>query len=126
MSPPPTEDRAIGRGSEPAADRWAVALVIALLAATCAMRVARPVDREAVVPTPTGYRLPVNLASAGELEALPAVGPALARAIVDHRSADGPFDSHASLQRVRGIGPKTADRIAPWIDLAEPTESARP
>ena len=40
------------------------------------------------------------------LQALPGVGPALARRIVAHREAHGPFRRPADLLRVPGIGAK--------------------
>ncbi len=49
---------------------------------------------------------PVNLNSAtpAELDALPGVGPATAKAIVDHRTQKGRFASVDDLLSVRGIG----------------------
>jgi competence protein ComEA len=47
----------------------------------------------------------VNAATAGELEALPGIGPATAAAIVQHREDQGPFASVDDLDAVRGIGP---------------------
>lgn len=58
---------------------------------------------------PPGERPPapldLNSATAGQLEALPRVGPALASRIVAYRSAHGPFPAVDSLVRVAGIGP---------------------
>ena len=47
----------------------------------------------------------VNRADIDELEELPGVGPATARAIVDDREANGPFLSVDDLERVAGVGP---------------------
>jgi competence protein ComEA len=47
----------------------------------------------------------VNRATAGELEALPGIGPVLAERIVAHREEHGPFAAVDDLQGVRGIGP---------------------
>ncbi|HEX8850841.1 MAG TPA: helix-hairpin-helix domain-containing protein [Gemmatimonadaceae bacterium] len=54
---------------------------------------------------------PVDMdrASADEIEALPRIGPALAKRIVDDRDANGPFGSLEGLQRVRGVGPAMAE-----------------
>jgi competence ComEA-like helix-hairpin-helix protein len=60
-----------------------------------------------------GVPLDPNLASAAELEALPGIGPALARRIVEDRAANGPFRTPDDLLRVRGIGPRLLDRIRP-------------
>jgi competence protein ComEA len=57
----------------------------------------------------------VNAASAAELELLPGIGPALARRIVDDRAAHGPFRSVNDLDRVKGIGPRTIERLRPLL-----------
>jgi competence protein ComEA len=53
----------------------------------------------------------VNTATAEELQTLPGIGPALARRIVEHRAAQGPFRSAEELEKVPGIGPTTATRL---------------
>ena len=60
----------------------------------------------------------VDEASAAELEALPRVGPALARRIVEERDRDGPFGSLEGLQRVRGIGPAMAKGLAGHVTFS--------
>ena len=54
----------------------------------------------------------VDRASAGELEALPRIGPALAKRIVDDRESRGPFGSLEGFQRVRGVGPGMAAALS--------------
>ncbi|MEL6328544.1 MAG: helix-hairpin-helix domain-containing protein [Planctomycetota bacterium] len=56
-------------------------------------------------------RIRVNRAEPAELELLPGIGPALAGRIIESRRLDGPFRSLADLQRVRGIGPRTAESL---------------
>lgn len=46
----------------------------------------------------------INIADAGALESLPGVGPATAKAIIAHRSANGPFGKPEDLLQVKGIG----------------------
>jgi competence protein ComEA len=53
----------------------------------------------------------INTASAAELELLPQIGPTLAARIVADRTAGGPFASLDDLERVRGIGPRTVEKI---------------
>lgn len=57
----------------------------------------------------------INSASVAELELLPRIGPVMAQRIIEDRNANGPFRDIADLQRVRGIGPKTAEKLEPLI-----------
>ena len=61
------------------------------------------------------FQLDVNQADWPEISVLPEVGETLARRIVESRTADGPFADLDELQRVRGIGPKTLERIRPYL-----------
>jgi competence protein ComEA len=53
----------------------------------------------------------INTATQAELESLQGIGPAKAKAIVDHRKKNGPFKSADDLQNVNGIGPTTMKRL---------------
>jgi competence protein ComEA len=53
----------------------------------------------------------LNRATQSELEELPGVGPATARAIVAYRDEHGPFRSVDELMEVRGIGPAKLDGL---------------
>ncbi len=59
-----------------------------------------------------------NRATEAELDRLPGVGPATARAIVAARERDGPFSAVDDLLRVSGIGPGTLQRMRPHLGLA--------
>jgi competence protein ComEA len=81
-------------------------------------RVYVPVAGEAapsdLVSSPTGAAagpVDVNRAEAGDLEALPGVGPATAAAIVTERERNGPFLTVDDLERVPGIGPAKLDAL---------------
>lgn len=73
---------------------------------------------------PDRWRLDPNGASAPELALLPGVGPGLAQRIVASRRSNGPFRTTDDLDRVSGIGPKTLEKIRPWIEI--PPEAAAP
>lgn len=60
-------------------------------------------------------RLDLNSATKEELERLPGVGPARARAILAYRDRDGPFAEPMDLDRVPGIGPGLARRLAALV-----------
>lgn len=47
----------------------------------------------------------INSATLSDLDALPGVGPSTAQAIIDYRTANGPYASVDDLLNVRGIGP---------------------
>lgn len=55
----------------------------------------------------------INMASATELEQLPGVGPATAKAIVAYREKYGAFNTVEDLLKVRGIGPAKLSDILP-------------
>jgi len=55
----------------------------------------------------------INEANETQLESLPGVGPATAKAIVDYRNQHGRFRSVDDLLNVRGIGPSKLEQIKP-------------
>lgn len=66
------------------------------------------------------YQLDVNSATWVEWALLDGIGPQLAKQIVADRDARGPFRSIDDVDRVRGIGPKTMDKIRPWLRVKQP------
>ncbi|MEO5618890.1 MAG: ComEA family DNA-binding protein [Candidatus Eisenbacteria bacterium] len=67
--------------------------------------------RDAPKPEMPPAAIPLNRASAAELEALPGIGPVLARRIVEHRVRHGPFRSLDELRAVRGVGARLIARL---------------
>jgi competence protein ComEA len=55
-------------------------------------------------PEATAGPVDLNTATLAMLDTLPGVGPSTAQAILDHRTANGPFRSVDDLLEVRGIG----------------------
>lgn len=82
-----------------------------------------PTGREAVVETPVVVRLSgsvdPNTADAGQLATLPGIGPVLAQAVLEERSAGGPFAYPEDLLSVRGIGEKRLEAILPMLRWEE-------
>lgn len=77
----------------------------------------REASAEAPAPSATRWRVDINQASAAELTLLPGIGPVRARRIIEERERGGPFSSALSVSRVKGIGPKTAQRLAPFVAI---------
>ncbi len=50
-----------------------------------------------------------------EFAQLPDIGETLARRIVESRVEQGPYADHDQLLRVRGIGPRTLERMRPYL-----------
>jgi competence ComEA-like helix-hairpin-helix protein len=64
---------------------------------------------------PRPARVDPDRADASDWERLPGIGPALAKRILADREANGPFRSPEALLRVPGIGPRTLERIRPYL-----------
>jgi competence protein ComEA len=71
------------------------------------------VDRQQ--PRVAHYVVDINQADWPELAQLPEIGETLARRIVESRERQGPFADHEQLLRVRGIGPRTLERMRPYL-----------
>ena len=59
----------------------------------------------------------INKASAAELAKLQKVGPKFAVRIIEYRQKYGPFKLTEELMEIRGIGPRTYDRIRDKITV---------
>lgn len=73
----------------------------------------------------------VNTASQTQLESLPGIGPTKAAAIIEYRSANGPFTSLAQLDEVKGIGRSTLEKLSAHVvfdgeSIAVPAHTASP
>ena len=80
--------------------------------------VATTPDGGATTPgTPGQARVDLNSATAAQLDALPGVGPATARAIIAHRARKGPFAKVEDLMNVPGIGPAKFAAVRDYISV---------
>ena len=68
-----------------------------------------------------GRPLDLNHASQAALEQLQGIGPARASAIIADRETRGPFPDVESLDRVRGFGPATVERLRPFLFVSPAT-----
>jgi competence ComEA-like helix-hairpin-helix protein len=71
-----------------------------------------------------GLALDLNAATAQDLEALPGIGPVLARRILDYRTAHGQFKKIDDLMQVSGIGPKKLEKMRLYLVISETGETA--
>jgi len=71
------------------------------------------IDRAA--PLAARFKVDINAASWPELSQVPSIGETLARRIVESRAAGGRFVDHEDLLRVNGIGPRTLERMQPFL-----------
>jgi competence protein ComEA len=61
------------------------------------------------------FRIDINKASWVEWSQIEEIGEATARKIIEDREANGPFRNVSDLLRVKGIGPKTLERMRPFL-----------
>ncbi len=83
---------------------WAliVCLGLALAPAAGLAQKAKPVSTE---------KVNINTATPEQLQTLPGIGPALAKAIIDHRTKSGKFSKIEELINVKGVGEKKFQKI---------------
>jgi competence protein ComEA len=77
-----------------------------------------PRARASVSGGPSEGPIDVDVADAASLEALPGIGPALARRIVDDRAQRGAFGSLEALGHVRGVGPRLLARLSAHVTFS--------
>ncbi len=65
----------------------------------------------------------INTASVEEFDALPGIGPAIAKRIVDYRREHGPFTKLEDLLSVKGVGAKLLGRIRDRLTLGAPKDA---
>lgn len=64
-------------------------------------------------PTNVVYPININTANEATLQLLPGIGPAYAKRMVDYRTKNGGFNSVDEITNIKGIGPKTLEKLRP-------------
>lgn len=73
------------------------------------------IEIDRATPLVARFQVDVNAATWPELSQVPEIGETLARRIVESRGAAGRFLDHEDLLRVNGIGPRTLERMKPFL-----------
>jgi competence ComEA-like helix-hairpin-helix protein len=68
------------------------------------------------------YQVDINTAEIIDLLNLPEIGPNLAKGIIDHRRTHGPFRQLSDLTRVSGVGPRTLQRLSPYLTFPDSSQ----
>lgn len=118
MSPPQPHDLLLWVGAYRAAATAALAGLVILLGGWMAGRgqPVRDFEPERINP---------NTAAIGSLVRLPGIGKARAMDILHYRQTQTDtgdeliFATPDDLQAIRGIGPKTAEKLAPWLTFED-------
>jgi competence protein ComEA len=78
---------------------------------------AAPSPPNGSAPDSPAEKININTASVEELDKLPGIGPAIAKAIIDYRAKNGPFKQIADINDVKGIGDALFEKIKDQITV---------
>lgn len=82
----------------------------------------RPIEIDRLPERQYDFRIDINSASWVEWTQIEGIGEATANKIIADRESNGSFKSIDDLLRVKGIGPKTLEKMRPF--LREPNETS--
>jgi len=69
---------------------------------------------------PPAKPVDLNSATATELQQVPGIGPATAKAIIDFREKSGPFQRVEDILAIHGISKQTLERMRPYLTVKPP------
>ncbi len=90
---------------------------LALWPAPCSAASAPAPGTQATPTQPARTVVDINTANEDALVAIPGIGPALAKRIVEFRQQNGPFTRVEDLLKVKGIGEKTLEKMKPYLTV---------
>ncbi|MGA7917346.1 MAG: helix-hairpin-helix domain-containing protein [Candidatus Acidiferrales bacterium] len=73
--------------------------------------------------SPPAKPLDLNSATVEQLERVPGIGPKTAEAIVDFRTKSGPFRRVEDLQAIKGISKRKFEELRPYVTVTSPREA---
>lgn len=76
------------------------------------------------IAAPLLAEVDVNTAGFSELQTIKGIGPKTAQKIIDYRTANGPFKNINDVVQVKGIGPKTLQKMIDSGLVCKPTTAA--
>jgi len=115
---PPNRPRLVLRRTDQATVAVMLTVALVLLAGHWGYQTWRHgqlIEIDRAEPIDVAFQIDVNSADWAEFCLLPGVGEVLAKRIVEYRREHGPFRDLTSLREVRGIGPKTFERMQPYL-----------
>lgn len=68
-------------------------------------------------PTNIVYPININTADEATLQLLPGIGPSYSKRIIEYRIENGGFNSVEEITNIRGIGPKTLEKLRPIVTI---------
>ncbi len=75
----------------------------------------RPIELDRLPARQYDFRIDINSASWVEWTQIEGIGEVTAQKIIDDRQVNGPFWSVKDLLRVKGIGPKSLEKMRPFL-----------
>jgi competence protein ComEA len=66
----------------------------------------------------------LNTATRSELEAVRGIGPAKAKAIIEHREKNGPFNNVDDLTKVKGFGKASVEKLKSDLTVQAPDKTS--
>jgi len=94
-----------------------LAIVLLLLFAAGPALAEQPATPPPAAKAPLQGTVNINTADATQLALLPGIGPKAADSIIEYRKSAGDFTSIDDLVKVKGIGPKTLEKLRPYLSL---------
>jgi competence protein ComEA len=86
----------------------------------------RPIEIDRLPERQYDFRIDINSASWVEWTQIDGIGEVTANKIVTDRDSNGPFRTINDLLRVKGIGPKTLEKMRPFLrEPSEPSNSRK-
>lgn len=94
-----------------------LAILLLLLFAAGPALAEQPATPPPATKAPLQGTVNINTADATQLALLPGIGPKAADSIIEYRKSAGDFTSIDDLVKVKGIGPKTMEKLRPYLSL---------